>query len=417
MSMTIPTTPFQASAGAPAMKSVAAAAEASFSAPACGQEPTASEVAKPVLATPASSSSASRAQSRGRRSQIAVIGGGGFVTPAPERGINLAKNGDGPAAPKRVINLANNTESDTPALERIINRVNGHDDDVAAAAAAANSENAIPDSENTVYSENSAYSKNDMPNSENAFAGSENAFADPEGVADSENAVAGSDTDFTGLEYVPNWESVVGAESVDHSEIVVDSEAVADSESVADSEAVVDSEPAANSGGGDSEADSLALARTLMEEEAMASYSAAVDILRGTEGGIDGIDGVAAEDMAAMQALLEEDERSQRTYAMAEDESLDYDGMLELGTAIGDVRKERWRLRCNSVIDALPRVSYTARGSSARGEGEGDTKCLVCQCDFEELEELTRLPCGHFFHTGGSKQSGSSSVTPVFRIT
>ena len=60
--------------------------------------------------------------------------------------------------------------------------------------------------------------------------------------------------------------------------------------------------------------------------QAMASYSAAVDILRATEGGgIDGIDGVAAEDMAAMQALLEEDERSPRTFAMAEDESLDYD--------------------------------------------------------------------------------------------
>lgn len=58
----------------------------------------------------------------------------------------------------------------------------------------------------------------------------------------------------------------------------------------------------------------------------MASYSAAVDFLRATEGGgIDGIDGVAAEDMAAMQALLEEDERSPRTFAMAEDESLDYD--------------------------------------------------------------------------------------------
>ena len=41
--MTTHTTPCQASAGAPAMKSVAAAAEASFSAPACGQEPTASE--------------------------------------------------------------------------------------------------------------------------------------------------------------------------------------------------------------------------------------------------------------------------------------------------------------------------------------------------------------------------------------
>ena len=47
--------------------------------------------------------------------------------------------------------------------------------------------------------------------------------------------------------------------------------------------------------------------------------------MRGTEGGIDSMEGVAAEDMAAMQALLEEDERSPSTFAMAEDESLDYD--------------------------------------------------------------------------------------------
>lgn len=81
----------------------------------------------------------------------------------------------------------------------------------------------------------------------------------------------------------------------------------------------------------------------------MASYSAAVDILRGTEGGIDGIDGVAAEDMAAMQALLEEDERSQRTYAMAEDESLDYDVRTTL--------QRDTRTRC-----ALLRYSRPLRG-------------------------------------------------------
>ena len=62
-----------------------------------------------------------------------------------------------------------------------------------------------------------------------------------------------------------------------------------------------------------------------LHQKAVASYSAAVDILRGTEGGIDSMEGVAAEDMAAMQALLEEDERSPSTFAMAEDESLDYD--------------------------------------------------------------------------------------------
>ncbi|CAN0344655.1 unnamed protein product, partial [Hapterophycus canaliculatus] len=84
----------------------------------------------------------------------------------------------------------------------------------------------------------------------------------------------------------------------------------------------------------------------------MASYAAAVDIFRtsaaaaAASGG--GIEGVAAEDMAAMQALMEEDENNPDAFAMAEDESLDYDGMLELGDAIGDVRKDRWRMRCVS---------------------------------------------------------------------
>ncbi|CAM9894927.1 unnamed protein product [Scytosiphon promiscuus] len=136
-----------------------------------------------------------------------------------------------------------------------------------------------------------------------------------------------------------------------------------------------------------------------MEEEAMASYAAAVDIFRNSAAaaaaGGGGIEGVAAEDMAAMQALLEEDENSPDAFAMAEDESLDYDGMLELGEAIGDVRKDRWRLRCKAVIAALPRITYTA-GGSAGGE---DTKCLVCLCDYGEGEELRKLPCSHAFHT------------------
>lgn len=63
----------------------------------------------------------------------------------------------------------------------------------------------------------------------------------------------------------------------------------------------------------------------------MASYSAAVDMFREGSAGGDGMGGVgpmagvAAEDMAAMQALLEEDENSPDAFAMAEDESLDYD--------------------------------------------------------------------------------------------
>lgn len=65
------------------------------------------------------------------------------------------------------------------------------------------------------------------------------------------------------------------------------------------------------------------------QKQAMASYAVAVDNFRSAAaaaraaGG--GMEGVAAEDMAAMQALMEEDENNPDAFAMAEDESLDYD--------------------------------------------------------------------------------------------
>ena len=62
----------------------------------------------------------------------------------------------------------------------------------------------------------------------------------------------------------------------------------------------------------------------------MASYAAAVDMFRNGRGagegqGVAALEGIASEDMAAMQALLQEDENASNAVAMAEDESLDYD--------------------------------------------------------------------------------------------
>lgn len=61
----------------------------------------------------------------------------------------------------------------------------------------------------------------------------------------------------------------------------------------------------------------------------MASYAAAVDLFRGT-GAEDAAAaaGIEAEDMAVVQALLEEDQESaegQDALALTEDESLDYE--------------------------------------------------------------------------------------------
>lgn len=54
----------------------------------------------------------------------------------------------------------------------------------------------------------------------------------------------------------------------------------------------------------------------------MASYEAAVNNFRAASGAPEG---VSADDMAAMQALLEEDERSPDAFALAEEDSLDYE--------------------------------------------------------------------------------------------
>lgn len=70
----------------------------------------------------------------------------------------------------------------------------------------------------------------------------------------------------------------------------------------------------------------------------MASYAAAVEVFRSSAAaaaagdGSGGFEGIAAEDMAAMQALIEEDENSPDAFAMAEDESLDYD--VRLGSSL-----------------------------------------------------------------------------------
>lgn len=97
----------------------------------------------------------------------------------------------------------------------------------------------------------------------------------------------------------------------------------------------------------------------------MASYAAAVDIFRSSAAaaaaaGGSGIEGVAAEDMAAMQALMEEDENSPDAFAMAEDESLDYDVCLLcsindvetslLGTALDFGQPHSSRVDCRVLL-------------------------------------------------------------------
>lgn len=116
--------------------------------------------------------------------------------------------------------------------------------------------------------------------------------------------------------------------------------------------------------------------------------------------------------------------------------------MLRLGERIGDVKTERWKMRAQSVIDALPTVVFGEEGLElgedtvvrARGErahrhpnspvnllfpaddNDSAAKCLVCQCEYEAGEVLRKLPCKHVFHSECCDEwLGRSSACPYCR--
>jgi len=135
------------------------------------------------------------------------------------------------------------------------------------------------------------------------------------------------------------------------------------------------------------EDESIALARMLMEQEAMESYAMSADYLRHNQAEY------SQEDLAALQAVIDEEEG-------IEDDNQDdqYEIMLRLGEALGDVKQERWAMVAKDHIASLE--SYKFVGSNVRNLDENDSrcKCLICQFNYEEREALRKLPCGHCFH-------------------
>jgi hypothetical protein len=141
------------------------------------------------------------------------------------------------------------------------------------------------------------------------------------------------------------------------------------------------------------EEESIALARALMAEEAMAvSYHMSVDYLRNNQ------DQFSEEDLAALQAAIDDDEPSEGEMEESEGGDLTYEMMLRLGEHLGDVKTERWGRIANDKINRL--LSFTFDPESAKGKDENDcqVKCLVCQFAYEKEECLRRLPCNHCFH-------------------
>lgn len=157
------------------------------------------------------------------------------------------------------------------------------------------------------------------------------------------------------------------------------------------------------------EEESLALARELMAEEAMYAYQGSLNTLQ------DPSSNVSQEDLDAIQAVLRQDEERQEAEELEDqDGNLSYDTMLRIEEQIGDVKSERWTMEshkhvsklesfvfgetCNSPLSSTLETKNLKPSSATNVIDNCDSKCLVCQCEYEKGEVLRRLPCGHCFH-------------------
>lgn len=143
------------------------------------------------------------------------------------------------------------------------------------------------------------------------------------------------------------------------------------------------------------EEESISLAQQLMAEEAMASYAAlSIDFLRHNR------DQFSAEDLAALQAAMDEDqeEPEEGDNGTDGDGGMSYELMLRLGEQVGDVKTERWTQVARGKIDALPLFRFDPETVRGKDVNDCDVKCLVCQQQYEKGELLRKLPCGHCFH-------------------
>ncbi|VEU37936.1 unnamed protein product [Pseudo-nitzschia multistriata] len=149
------------------------------------------------------------------------------------------------------------------------------------------------------------------------------------------------------------------------------------------------------------EQESLELARALMAEEAMASYTQSLDYLTNNQ------DQFSDEDLAALQAVMNEEQHQHELEINADAEAAidgddngdSYEFMLRLGERMGDVKSERWAQVAQKKIDGLPIVVFDPENcSNKKDANDCDIKCLVCQEEYCKAERLRKLPCGHCFH-------------------
>ena len=149
------------------------------------------------------------------------------------------------------------------------------------------------------------------------------------------------------------------------------------------------------------------LAWELMRQENEEAYRVQVEYLQNSQ------DNISPEDLLLLQSMMnEENQQHLATNTLqneeeddkGEEESWDYERLLELGEVLGDVKTERWRKRSQAVISQLNRftlpATYTANSLSDMPglQCPSDTQCVVCMEDFIATEVLIALPCRHTFH-------------------
>jgi len=146
------------------------------------------------------------------------------------------------------------------------------------------------------------------------------------------------------------------------------------------------------------EAESEALARQFMAEEAMFSYNESAHFLQ------ENANEYSEEDLAALRAIMaEENPVLEGELEGDEEEGMDsadmsYEALLNLGERIGDVKSERWAMRAKHEIAKLPSNKFCMSMAKGKDENDSGVKCLVCQFAYEEGETIRLLPCMHYFH-------------------
>ena len=150
-------------------------------------------------------------------------------------------------------------------------------------------------------------------------------------------------------------------------------------------------DPVAPPSGDPSEEESIALARELMAQEALESYA-----MFSSEYFRYNTAQYSAEDLEALRAALEDDIDADSERGTNGDQ---YEIMLQLGEAIGDVKKERWKMVANEHIHSLPTLQFNREEVEQLDENDSRRKCLVCQFVYEQGQTLRTLPCGHCFHS------------------